>query len=290
LLQTTLPPIEDDWTIARFSLLRDHLKSLTDKVGNPLCLVTTRDRDADAEDNDRVLSHLDRQDFDELWLFALDSGSGLSAADCAGIRRFHQQGGGVYTTRDHQDMGISMCALGDLGRVHYFHSQQCDPDASRCQPDDVYTGTIAYPNYHSGSNGDYQTIRPIAPIHELLQKSDGAIEFFPAHPHEGGIGVPDDALHMRVIAVGTSKVTDRPFNLIVVGERIQDEKGHTLGRFVAESTFHHLVDYNWDITTGCPSFVSEPPGDGYARHPERLEDIKTYVRNLVLWLEPKDEG
>lgn len=287
LLQTTLSPIEDDWTISRFSLLKEHLKSLTDEAGNPLCTVVTRDRDADAENNDRVLSQLDRQEFDELWLFALDSGSGLSEADCAGISRFHQQGGGIYTTRDHQDMGISMCALGDLGRVHYFHSQQCDPDASRCEPDDIYTDTISYPNYHSGSNGDYQTITAVEPIHELLQKPDGVIQFFPAHPHEGGIGVPDGADHLRVIATGKSQVTDRPFNLVVAGERTQDGNDNTLGRFIAESTFHHLVDYNWDIDRGCPSFVTEPAGEGYKHHPERLDDIKAYVRNVVLWLQPE---
>jgi hypothetical protein len=25
---------------------------------------------------------------------------------------------------------------------------------------------------------------------------------------------------------------------------------------------------------GCPSFVAEPPGDGYKRNPQVLEDIK----------------
>jgi hypothetical protein len=33
LLQTTIPPIADDWNIDRFSLLRDHLASLTDESG-----------------------------------------------------------------------------------------------------------------------------------------------------------------------------------------------------------------------------------------------------------------
>jgi hypothetical protein len=53
---------------------------------------------------------------------------------------------------------------------------------------------------------------------------------------------------------------------------------------VAQSTFHHFCDYNWDIRAGCPSFVEEPPGDGMVHHPEVRRDIETYVRNLVLWL------
>jgi hypothetical protein len=76
----------------------------------------------------------------------------------------------------------------------------------------------------------------------------------------------------------------RPFNLIVAFERAQDAHGHALGRAVAESSFHHFVDYNWDTSTGCPSFVAEPPGDQLRREPEKLEDVKTYVRNLALWL------
>ena len=30
--------------------------------------------------------------------------------------------------------------------------------------------------------------------------------------------------------------------------------------------------------------LAEPPGDQIRREPEKLEDIKTYARNLALWL------
>jgi hypothetical protein len=40
LLQTTIPPIKDDWNITRFSLLRDYLASLTDNDGNSTFEVT----------------------------------------------------------------------------------------------------------------------------------------------------------------------------------------------------------------------------------------------------------
>src|SRR5258706_16105478 len=95
LLQTTIPFVEDDWHISRFSLLRDQLASLRDEAGNPLCSVTTRDRESDAAGNDRVLSALDLSDFDELWLFAIDTGAGLTEADCQGITRFRRRGGGI---------------------------------------------------------------------------------------------------------------------------------------------------------------------------------------------------
>ncbi len=289
LLQTTLLPTEqDDWVIGRFSMLQDYLASLKDEAGNPLFQVTARDREPDAEGNDPILSTLDRENFAQLWLFALDVGGGLSAKDSAGITHFHQQGGGIFSTRDHQDMGVSMCALKDIGCFHYFNTQQCDPDLSRCCNDDIYTTYISYPNYHSGSNGDYQIITPVEPVHELLKYPDSGdlIRFFPAHPHEGSVGVRPEQTHARVIATGKSKVTGRSFNLAVVAERMEDEQGNQLGRVVAQSTFHHFVDYNWNIDKGCPSFVDEPPGDGMKQEPRALEDIKTYVKNLALWLAP----
>lgn len=286
LLQTTIPFAEDNWHIGRFSLLRNELSSMKDPQGNQLCEVTTRNREADSAGNDPVLSTLDETDFDELWLFAIDNGDGLSVPDCQGITRFRQRGGGIMATRDHQDLGISLCTLGGIGRAHFFHSKHPEPDADRHVPDDKETSSISWPNYHSGANGDYQTIVVTFP-HELLRRNasaDDQIQFFPAHPHEGAVGVPAGEEHARVIAAGKSQVTGRPFNLVVAFESSADEHGNTLGRGIAESSFHHFVDYNWNTDMGCPSFLEEPPGDGYKRNPQALEDIKTYVRNAAVWL------
>lgn len=293
LLQTTIPSIEDDWNINRFSLLRDHLASLRDGEGRPLYDVTTRDREANDEGNDKLLSILDATDLNELWLFAVDKGDGLSVADCEGITRFRQRGGGIFTTRDHQDLGSSLCTLGGVGRAHFFHSRHPDPDESRRKRDDQDTKDISWPNYHSGSNGDYQKITSLQPVHQLLRhphNASGVIEYFPAHPHEGAVGVPEGAQHANVIATGRSQITGRPFNLIVAFERERDAHGNLLGRGIAESSFHHLVDYNWDTSTGCPSFLSEPPGNEIERQPAKLNDIKTYVANAAEWLVTPDRA
>ena len=286
LLQTTIPFAEDNWHIGRFSLLRDELISIEDEFGKPLFEVTTRNREADSTGNDPVLSTLDRSDFAELWLFAIDTGEGLSKADCEGITRFRQRGGGIMATRDHQDLGLSLCTLGGIGRAHFFHSKNPEPDTSRHVADDPHTTSISWPNYHSGANGDYQRIAGTSP-HDLLRNDSatGLIEFFPAHPHEGAVGVPDgEQAQARVIATGQSQTTGRAFNLVVAFESSQDDHGNMLGRGIAESSFHHFVDYNWDTDMGCPSFVAEPPGDGYKRNPQALADVKTYVRNAAMWL------
>jgi len=287
LLQTTIPYTENDWHIGRFSLLREHLASLTDEDANPLYEVTARNIEKDDHNNDKVLSRLDETDFDELWLFAVDVGDGLTKIDCTGITQFRQRGGGIFATRDHQDLGSSLCTIGGIGAAHFFHSKQQDPDESRNRRDDQNTKNIDYPNYHSGSNGNYQTISPVGEPHELLKRPNGSIiEFFPSHPHEGGVGVPEDASLIRVVATGTSQVTGKDFNLMVAFERDNDRNGNRSGRGIAESSFHHLVDYNWDTEKGCPTFVEELPGDGYKQNPQALEDIKTYVSNLARWLAP----
>ena len=287
LLQTTIPEAVDDWNIERFSLLRDHLASLQDETGNPLCQVTARNRDSEADDP--VLSNLDHSDFDELWLFAVDIGGGLTEKECVAITGFRQRGGGVLVARDHQDLGSCICNLDGIGTANFFHSKNQDPDDSRCCNDDSYTQSISWPNYHSGSNGDHQKITPVEPVHQLLRNPNspsGVIEFFPAHPHEGGVGVPAEEENAQAIAIGTSQVTNRPFTLAVAFEVTKDAQGKTLGRAVTESTFHHFADYNWDTEMGCPSFVEEAPGDGFKKEPHKLEDVKTYVRNLALWLAP----
>ena len=265
LLQTTIPSTPDDWHIGRFSMLH---RLLTDSGHE----VTSRDRDEN-------LAHIDRSHFDQLWLFAVDAGDGIDEHDCAALTRFRRSGRGLLVTRDHQDLGSSVCTIGGIGAAHYFHSRNLDPDASRRARDDRQAEDIDWPNYHSGQNGEYQRIRVQGDAHPLLQRADGApIEWFPAHPHEGAIGAPPD-VDARVIALGTSRATGRDFNLIVALEG--DGKN---GRGIAESSFHHFCDYNWDPRTGAPSFVTDPPADDVIRDPGRLDDVKTYVRNAAQWL------
>ncbi len=290
LFQTTIPSTEDDWSIERFSLLTNYIASLKDQDGNPLCQITARNRESDGDGNDPILSNLGDSDFDQLWLFAVDVGDGLTEKDRAGIAAFHQRGGGLMATRDHQDLGSSICNLCGVGVAHFFHSQNLDPDESRHCNDDIYTKAISWPNYHSGRNGDYQKITPTQPLHPLLKNPaspSGVIEYFPAHPHEGAVGIPAGEEYGKVIATGKSLVSDRDFNLAVAFEWPKQPDGKSWGRGLAESTFHHFCDYNWDPDFGCPSFVEETPGKGIKTEPRAIADIKTYVRNLVIWLTPK---
>jgi len=285
LLQTTIQATPDDWHIGRFDLLRRHLAELRWNDGTPHFEILARDREPDAQGDDPLLSTLGDSDIDQLWLFAVDVGDGLSAADSAGIRAFRRRGGGLVTARDHQDLGLCLCELGTIGRVNFFHSKNPESDPQRRTRDDT-SANIDYPNYHAGLNGNYQTISVQDPVHELLRSSqapDGVIHRFPAHPHEGAIGCTDLPF-ARVIATSTSKITGRAFNSVIVFDGERDHDGTPLGRAVAESTFHHFCDYNWDTRAGCPSFVTDPPGDEIARDPAPLAIFKEYVNNIAAWL------
>ena len=246
-----------------------------------------RDREPNGIGSDPLLTSVDELDLDEIWLMASDSGNGLTEAECEAVSRFRKNGGGVLSTRDHQDLGSSICSIYGIGRANFFHSTNPEPDEARRVRDDRDTEVIDFPNYHSGRNGDLQRITAKTPGHPLLRRNDGtAIEYFPAHPHEGAVGAPPDDESASVVASGRSKVSGVSFDLVVAFDRSPHDGG-LAGRAAVHSSFHHFADYNWDPEMGCPYFVSEAPGDGCATDPEKLNDIKTYASNLALWLAPE---
>jgi hypothetical protein len=280
LVQTTIPSSRDDWAVARFSLLVHLLAGLRDAHDQAVFTVLARDREI-GNRPDSLLSSLDVNDVDVLWLLAVDTGAGLHAEECQAIERFRQRGGGLLVARDHMDLGSSVCALAGIGAAHHFHTRNPETDVRRHANDDKETAYILWPNYRSGRNGDYQELTVLGPVHPVLAdpgSNTGAIRFFPAHPHEGAISAPQDQ-HARVIACGQSQASGARFNLAVAFERSLER-----GRAIAQSSFHHFSDYNWDTRAGCPSFVSETPGDGMASNPAALRDIQRYVVNTAHWL------
>jgi hypothetical protein len=291
LLQTTTPSRPDDWSVDSLTLLRQELEALD--VSGRAVSVTARNRETSHGRPDPVLAEVDRSDFDELWLFALDVDEGITADECTAIERFRRRGGGLLTVRDHQDMGASLCCLSTVGAANHFHSRNLEPDLSRRREDDRETATISWPNYHSGKNGDFQRIAAVEPVHPLLRdpgQPDRTLQYFPAHVHEGAVSAPPGDPSARVIAVGRSTASGRPFNLVVAFERSLDLEGNLLGRAAVHSSFHHFADYNWDTRRGAPSFVTEPEGSGMASNPQAAADIRSYVGSLARWLAPAPNG
>jgi hypothetical protein len=277
LLQTAIPYAEDDWHIGRFSLLAAHLRACGHAVD-------CRNREPNRDGHDDVLSNLAHTRYHEMWLFGADVDNGLSVRELEGINAFRRRGGGLLTARDHQDLGLCLRGIGQVGDANYFHRWHCESDPSRQTADDRETPSISWPNYHSGANGDYQRIQPAGPVHPVLRRRpQERIEYFPAHPHEGAIGAEECGAAGRVIATGTSRATGRVFNLVVA---LEPRNGH--GRALVHSSFHHFADYNWDPRLSKPSFVSEQPGGGMLREPQAGEDVRTYADNAARWLAGED--
>jgi hypothetical protein len=278
LLQCTIPYTEDDWHVGRFSLLAKQLESVAD--------VVARNREPAVDGNDPILSTLGESRFDVVWLLGVDGGEGLSPRDCAGVNAFQKRGGGLLTVRDHANMGMWLRHIDAVGQAHFFHEKEFgEPDPDRQCADDKDTPSISWPNYHSGNNGDYQRIEIVDLSHPLFERADspsGHIERFPAHPHEGAVGTPTNEPRARTLARGRSLSTGRTFDLVVAFERAPKAPG----RAIAESSFHHFSDYNWQPSRGAPSFVSEKLGDGWRRDPHGLDDVRAYVVNAARWLAP----
>lgn len=281
LLQTTIVATDNDWHIGRFSLLREFLAGLRGADGQPLFDVTARDR-ISVGAADPVLSTLAESDYDQVWLFAVDTGDGLHADDRAGLSAFHRRGGGLMVTRDHMDLGCSICSIDVIGAMHLFHSHNRPADSVPRAPDDRGTPQILWPNFHSGANGDAQRITVVGVPHPVLRDAeadDGVLHYLPAHPHEGAVDAPAGETQTRVIATGISQATGNVFNLAVAVEPSASN-----GPVIAQSTFHHFADYNWNPALGCPDFVSEAPGNSLATTPHALRSVHRYVSNVALWL------
>ena len=279
LLQTTIERQANDWHIGRFSMLRDYLASLTAPNGDRLFHVIARDRDPIGAP-DAVLSSLDRSTYDELWLFAVDVGDGLHEEDRAGILRFRARGGGLMITRDHMDLGCSICSLGAIGAAHVFHTHNAGVAVP--SPDDTGTPAIRWPNFHSGANGAAQRVEAALPLHPVMRDTEsetGTVMYLPAHPHEGAVIAPESDPFARVIATGKSLASGKRFNIAVAFERTDTD-----GPAIAESTFHHFADYNWDPSRGSPDFVTETPVTELPNNPRAMASVHCYVRNVALWL------
>ncbi len=279
LLQTTIEPTTNDWHIGRFSMLQEYLASLSAPDGSRLFHVEARDRDP-IRAPDTVLSTLDRSAYDELWLFAVDVGNGLHEEDRAGILRFQARGGGLMITRDHMDLGCSVCSLGQIGAAHVFHTH--NTTAANPPPDDTGTPEIRWPNFHSGANGAVQRVEAALPVHPVMRDTGsetGTVRYLPAHPHEGAVIAPASNPLARVIATGKSLASGNRFNLAVAFER-----SNSSGPAIAESTFHHFADYNWDPRRGSPDFVTETPVNELPNDPRAMASVHCYVRNVALWL------
>jgi hypothetical protein len=255
LIQSTLPDGEGEWHVGRFSSLVDLLCT----AGHD---VVARNRQPREDGNDPVLATLATSSFDQLWLFAADSGNGLAPADVRGVLRFRERGGGLFTSRDRENVGLSLLNLGTVGRVNHFRTYNRPSRRHRFR---------AALNRRNGED-TFERIIALEPVHEVLrtrQSPSGVIEYFPAATHDTAISVPPNTPFARVIAIAADAESDASANVAIAidGERCHD--GTVCGRAVATASLHHFANGRWN------------------GHPEGPSEVfKDFARNIARWLAP----
>ena len=155
--------------------------------------------------------------YSQVWLFGINtSQDALTAAELKALSQFMDQGGGVFATGDHQDLGLPLC--GEVPRVRSmrrWYWPNAGPSGEPIAPDQVGTerhDTVMDTDAAPGLQGDQsdkvpQPIRPryytrkvgsgiVYRVHKfphpVLCGPSGVIEYLPDHMHEGLCEVPSD--------------------------------------------------------------------------------------------------
>jgi len=158
LLQTTIQHARMTGLSRGFQSWQIFFRKIEDETGTRLFGITARDRENLASGDDRILSKLDETDFDQLWLFGVDVGGGL---------------GGWIARRSADSVSVAapslLRATIKTWGFPFAHSAASVPRITSTPgtpnpipngvfADDIETPGISWPNYHSGSNGDFQRV------------------------------------------------------------------------------------------------------------------------------------
>lgn len=249
-------------------------------------------------------STLSKNKYDVLFLFGYSSGGSLPPAEISVISQFMNDGGGVFATGDHANLGKRLC--GNIPRVKEMRRwagpsaggidriSTNDPGADNAfqfaDQSDIIPQKI-YPAY----TGTTASSEP----HFLLQHPvKKVIEVLPDHPHESECILPASLADVSVwpkdgdghdvspeiVALSVSYgggfpgkepiSVPRSFNAIVAYD------GHkaNIGRISTDATWHHFININL-INTG--------DGPGLSGNPDAYNRVNTYFGNIAIWLMPK---
>ncbi|HEX4864708.1 MAG TPA: hypothetical protein VFV02_11580, partial [Acidimicrobiales bacterium] len=156
------------------------------------------------------------KEFDQIWLIGVEGlfSEGLSDAELRAISEFMDDGGGVFATGDHEDLGASMSArVPRVRSMRKWYWPEPGPNGEPVAPPG--SGTGRFDTLRPGSSPGYQFDdqsddlpqaiaprmypswgfpwfrRPVYP-HPVLCGPRGIIRVLPDHPHEGECYVPSD--------------------------------------------------------------------------------------------------
>jgi hypothetical protein len=298
----------------------DTLKSSTIHGMTPI--VETAHRGAAASDHPNfkfTATTFKISKYDVVLLFGIQTAPPLPAAEVEVISKFMQDGGGVFATGDHDELGKALCnEIPRVRSMRYWSHPDVpsaggfdrlstnDPGANNTFEFDDQSDIIPqkiYPKYYLPLSGIPSDSQP----HALLQHpTKKVVEVLPDHPHEGECVNPRSLT--TTFHLGGATVDEWPKNNL--GLRVAPElvalsmsygggfpgkqpiaprsfgaigayDGHraNVGRVSVDATWHHFININ---LTGAGS-----PGPGLDANPDAIDRVHTYFRNIPEWLMPR---
>ena len=246
-------------------------------------------------------------DFDQVWLFAIDPGNPISASELNAIESYMDGGGGLFATGDHGWLGNGMCGsitrVKDMRYWNDFPSNnnltnevsmggQRRNDTNKPQPgsafandfhlqSDAYPQTIAVRTFGSGMP------HPLLSIPTSIRPS-GIIDIMPDHPHEGeckpetvftvnSVSIPTQIIATSFVPGGSTsgvKAPTQPHCFPSIS--VWDGRPANAGRIVIDSTWHHFVNVNLNGIGNPSGYTGLTTSD--------FEVIRRYFMNIATWM------
>lgn len=266
--------------------------------------------------------------FDQIWLFGVEGrgssgqaatpANNISAAEVTEIRKFMDNGGGIFATGDHFALGECLCA--DIPRVRKM--RRWEPGGPVGTPPNP-TGSGRYDTCRIGSTPGYQfddqednTPQPIYPTHyydpwsyspfqqkwrphPVLCGRAGIVDVLPDHMHENRIPMPNQgAVNSAPDEWPGGLAHDVIAKARVIPHTNTDGFGYASGpaaeEGLAEGEFGvlgaydgHKQDVGRIVTDATWHHWFNINLRGFDTSSAHYDEIRNYFWNVGLWLSPK---
>lgn len=266
---------------------------------------------------------LDLTKYDVIWLFGVDRKGGfISAGELRKLSEYMNNGGGLFATGDHEDLGVDLCSrvprVRNMRRWHYPLAgplgEPVAPGASGNNHDTIADKDPATPGRQGDQSDEVpQNIRPkyyygwTSPSilgykkfpHPVLCGPRGVIKVMPDHMHEGLCEVPTDI--SRTFNFSGYSITEYP---TVAGVQALPEviawgvNQNTNNEFGLISVYdgHRepnvgrvLTDATWHHFFNINLMGFEAALGASTTVKAQYEDIQAYFRNIGYWLAGKSK-
>ena len=250
--------------------------------------------------------------FDQVWLFGIESGGGITTNEINKIDSYMNGGGGLFCTGDHGSLGKTMCgaiprvkdmriwdntnASNDINEVSMNGARRNDTN----RPSVGQSVAISFNNQSDNipQNIAVRTFGSGLP-HPLLsistsKRASGIIDIMPDHPHEGECTQEKIFTVTNPITGATQTISSQIIaTSFVLGGNVSGGKAATvphcfpsisvfdgrlanIGRIAIDSTWHHFVNVNL-VASGAGVGLSNADFDA----------VQQYYMNIATWISRK---